>query len=134
MVKSNRSNKCQKIKSFLLIHEILGAFHEELHGLLHPVGDGHQGGADDEHPQRPCGLTEARPQDSEGSKVSDESNQESKQSDEHSKLHPGVGGDLLSEAEANFHCVFEADIGLYPLGQSFRTNRNNCRNFIKDLV
>ena len=39
-----------KIKS-LLIHEILSALHEVLHGLLHTVGDGHEGGADDEHPQ-----------------------------------------------------------------------------------
>ena len=132
VVKSNRSNKCLKIKikSFLLIHKILGALHEELHGLLHPVRDGHQGGAQDEHPQRPRGLTEAGSEDSEGAKVSNEGDQQSKQSNEHTKLHPGVGGDLLSEAEANFHCVFEADISLYPLGQSCRVNIINFRTIL----
>ena len=120
MVKSNRSNKCQqiKIKSFLLIHEILGALHEELHRLLHPVGDGHEGRADDEHPQGPGCLTEARPQHRQGPEVSNQSHQQSEESNEHPKLDPRVGGDLLSKSEANFHCVFEADIGLDPLGQS----------------
>ena len=117
-------NKCQqiKIKSFLLVHEILWALHEELHGLLHPVRDGHQSRAEDEHPQGPGGLAEARPEYSQGPEVGDESHQQPEESNEHTELDPGVGGDLLSETEANFHGVFEADIGLDPLGQSCRIN------------
>ena len=83
----------------------------------------HEGRAEDEHPQGPGGLAEARPQHSQGPEVSDESHQQPEESNEHTELDPGVGGDLLSETEANFHGVFKADIGLDPLGQSCRINK-----------
>merc|ERR1712149_49668 len=102
MIKSknliNVKYKYVKVKSFLLVHEILRTFHEVLHRLLHPMRDGHEGRADDEHPQRPGCLTEARPQDREGPEVSNESDQESEESNEHPKLNTGVGGDLLGKS------------------------------------
>ena len=88
-IKSNKGQQI-KIKSFPLIHEVLGSLHEELHRLLDPVRYGHEGGADDEHPQRPGGLAEASTQHSHRPEMSNQSYQQSEEPDEHAKLDPGV--------------------------------------------
>ena len=77
------------------ICELLRSLHELPDRLLDPVGQGHEGGAEDEHAELPHGLGEARPQHCHCPKLTNQSHEETKQTNEHPKLNPGVGRDLL---------------------------------------
>ena len=76
------------------------------------MGQGHEGGAKDEHAELPHGLGETRPQHCHCSELTNQSHEETEQTNEHPELNPGVGRDLLSEAKTNFYCVSEPSLGL----------------------
>ena len=84
------------------------------------MGQGHQGGAEDEHAELPHGLGEACPQHSHRPELTNQSHEEAKQTNEHSELHPGVSCDLLSEAKTNFYRVSEPSLGLKIMSDPFQ--------------
>ena len=76
------------------------------------MGQGHEGGAEDEHAELPHGLGEAGPQYSHCPELANQSHEETEQTNKNAELHPGVGRDLLSEAKTNFYRVSEPSFRL----------------------
>ena len=68
-----------KIKnSILFFNKILAPFHKLVNRLFDSMGEGHQGGADDEHSDAPHELCEACSEDGDGTKLSNEGHKKAK--------------------------------------------------------
>ena len=76
------------------------------------MGQGHEGGAEDEHAELPHGLGEAGPQHSHRPELANQSHEETEKTNKHAELHPGVRSDLLGKAKTNFYRVSEPSLGL----------------------